>query len=131
MAHQRPVHFSPQVLSALCRPFAKASDTILALHEMTRERPAHPGECIRCFYRLKGTQPREATDALAHFHGWLERHVEIQIKVDDTPRGTMPLFLEGASLEDFCERTMARVREDRVEQAPEVLLELSFREEAA
>lgn len=124
-------HFPPEVLSSLCRPYAHASDTMLALHEMTRARPAHPGECVKCFFRLKGMKPRETSGALQHFHRWLESNVEIKVQVDEREQGTMPLFLDGSSLEEFCTQTMQRAREDRADTATKVFLELCFREEAA
>jgi len=125
------IHLPTDLLRPLCRPFAKQSDTLLELYEMTASRSAHPGECIKCFFALKSVASPHSEAALQSFQSWLEDRLEIEVATTESSRGTLPVQLDEApDLEQFCHEAIRQVREDRVETAPEIHLQLKFREEA-
>lgn len=114
-----------EVVRPLCQPFSKEADCLLELFDMTSQ-PRPPGECLKCFYKLRGRADDRRAEALQPLRSWIESHVEITVEAE--PEQTVfPVLLEEPDLESFCMRAMTRVREDTVITAPEVRLGLRFR----
>lgn len=118
-----------QVVRPLCEPFRRQADCLLDLYAMTTD-PAHPGQCVRCFYELLTRAKGEHSPALQPLRDWIQTHVEIAVKAGGHPATRLPVQLEDTDLESFCQRAMERVREDTAIGEPEVILELRYKDEA-
>ncbi|MGF1451449.1 MAG: hypothetical protein ACFB21_05185, partial [Opitutales bacterium] len=118
----------PEVLSPLSQPFCREADCLLDLYNMTSQ-PRPPGECLSCFYKLRSRAKGLQACALEPLRQWIEAHVEISVETEETEAATFPVALEEPDLESFCVQAMHRVREDTVIEAPEIRLQLRYRQE--
>jgi hypothetical protein len=114
-----------QILLPLTTTLSREADAILDLRELLASQ-AHPGKCIRCFFKLFHAAGNQRSESLAKLQAWLEKHVEIAIRSENEVLEVFPFQMEkGEDLEAFCHRSMEWVRMDRNYDAK--LLVLAFR----
>ena len=122
------VSLNPEaVIGQLCPLFARQADELIDLHEHARRR-VRPGRCVQCYFRLQGAANSQSKSALVPLRSWLEANIEVVAKgYQNQVLETVPLHLEAADLEGYCQEVMAQFREDRAYRLPQLTLEFRYK----
>lgn len=117
-----------RALSGIEPTSSEGADLLLDLRQLLLDQ-GHPGKCVRCFFGLLGDLRQPG--ALRPIRLWLERNLEIVVHAKHGELETLPLELSAAGdLEDFCQRAIRTVREDRAYRDRELTLRFRFRDES-
>lgn len=124
MASHHPDH----LLTAVIPRTPEGADHLLDLRELLMTR-GHPGKCVRCFFALLGDL--HAPGALRPLRHWLEKNIEVSVSIEGRVVESLRFQLQPSeSLEDYCQRTIRMVREDRSYRDPAITLGFRYRDTA-
>lgn len=115
------------VLVSLSAAFCRQADAILDLREYA-PRKQHPGRCVSCYFKLFSAARADSVQRLAALRKWLEHNL-IVVARDEQERllEQMPLHLDDADLESFCQRMAQKVLHDRAYPGKRIELQFAFR----
>ena len=118
------------VISGLCPLFSRYADEILDLRNCALQR-VRPGLCISCYFRLYATADSVSQTVLFPLRTWLESNIEVVAKdKKEQVLEQLPLTLDSADLQSYCNQLMDEFRENRVYLTDVLNLEFRYKEAA-
>ena len=91
-----------------------------------------PGRCVQCYFKILGAAGARGMRAATPLRKWLEAHL-VLVAEDENERllETLPVQLEAADLDDYCEGMITVFRENRSYGVSSIGLRFNFRESIA
>lgn len=119
--------FLHEVLVPLSDAFYKQADAILDLREHALSKQ-NPGRCVSCYFKLFNAARGDKVRRLNALRKWLETNLVVVAKDDqDQLLESIPLFLDDADLESFCQRMLQEVIHNRVYNSKRIELHFAFK----
>jgi hypothetical protein len=118
------------VISGLCPLFSRYADEILDLRTCARQR-VRPGLCVSCYFQLFARADSASQTVLFPLRTWLESNIEVVAKDNhEKVLEQLPLSLDSADLQTYCNQLMDEFRENRVYSTEFLSLEFRYKKAA-
>jgi hypothetical protein len=119
--------FLHEVLVPLSDAFYKQADAILDLREYALSKQ-NPGRCVSCYFKLFSAARGDKVRRLHALRKWLETNLVVIAKDEqDRLLESIPVNLDEADLESFCQRMLQEVMNNRVYGGKRVELRFAFK----